>query len=98
MSKLVDIYKRRVTDKLTINFYPSSRDKVMTRTLLISEADSKPSIALKRFKQTYETKSVQHLASHEPKGIASLKLYSLVKRAKFLASHEALQSFSKSYF
>jgi len=35
MSKLVDIYKRRVADKLTINFFPSSKDKAMTQTLLI---------------------------------------------------------------
>jgi len=35
MSKLVDIYKRLVADKLTINFCSSSRDKAMTRTLLI---------------------------------------------------------------
>jgi len=30
-------------------------------------------LPLKRPKQTYEAKSVQHLASHEPKGIALLE-------------------------
>jgi len=35
MSKLVDVNKRQIADKLTIRFCPSSRDKVMTWTLLI---------------------------------------------------------------
>jgi len=35
MSKFVDICKSRDADKLTISFCPFSKDKVMTRTLLI---------------------------------------------------------------
>jgi len=35
MSKLVDIFKRRVANNLTTNSCPSSRDKAMTQTLLI---------------------------------------------------------------
>jgi len=35
MSKLVDIYKRQVVNKLTTSFYPSPRGKSATWTLLI---------------------------------------------------------------
>ena len=51
MSKLVDIYKRQVTDKLTTSLHPSLRDKEATWTLLIQQADSEPGLSLNRPQQ-----------------------------------------------
>ena len=48
MSKLVDIYKRQVTDELKITFHPSPRDKEATWTPLIQQADSEPGLFLNR--------------------------------------------------
>ena len=42
MSKLVDIYKRQVTDELKTSFHPSSRDKEATWTPLIQQAEVNP--------------------------------------------------------
>ena len=38
-------------------------------------------LSLKRARQAYEAKFVQHLASHEPKGLASLKRLTLLNFA-----------------
>jgi len=51
MSKLVDIYKRQVTDKLKTSFHPSPRDKEATWTPLIQQADSEPGLFLNRPQQ-----------------------------------------------
>ena len=51
MSKLVDIYKRQVTGKLTTSFHPSLRDKEATWTPLIQQADSEPELSLNRPQQ-----------------------------------------------
>jgi len=51
MSKLVDIYKRQVTDELTTSFHPSPRDKEATWTPLIQQADSELGLFLNRPQQ-----------------------------------------------
>ena len=51
MSKLVDIYKRQVTDELKASFYPSPRDREATWTPLIQQADSEPGLPLNRPQQ-----------------------------------------------
>ena len=51
MSKLVDIYKRQVTDELTTSFHPSPRDKEATWTPLIQQADNEPGLPLNRPQQ-----------------------------------------------
>jgi len=51
MSKLVDIYKRQVTDELKTSFYPSPRNKEATWTPLIQQADSEPGLFLNRPQQ-----------------------------------------------
>jgi len=51
MSKLVDIYKRQVIDKLTTSLHPSPRDKEATWTPLIQQADSELRLTLNRPQQ-----------------------------------------------
>ena len=47
ISKLVDVYKRQDTDKLTTRFCPSLEIKQWLKTYWFSEADTKPSITSK---------------------------------------------------
>jgi len=74
MFKLVDIYKKWVANKLTINFLPILKAQSNDSNLTDPEKQTVSQVLLlKRPKQAYEVKSVQYLASHEPKGIASFE-------------------------
>ena len=42
MSKLIDIYKRQVTDELKTSFHPSPRDREATWTPLIQKQTVNP--------------------------------------------------------
>ena len=74
MYRLVDIYKRRVAGRADDQFLPilegQSTDSNFTDPVKQTVSQV---LYLKKLKQVYEIKSVQHSALHEPKGIASLE-------------------------
>ena len=74
MSKLIDIYKKTILGQANDQVLPILKGQSNDLNLTDSAKQTVSQILpLKRPKHTYEAKSVQHMASHEPKGIASLE-------------------------